>query len=40
MSKIKNPSIFSQQMKANVFIIRQIFFATRTVFLAGAYSVS
>ena len=29
MSKDKYPSIFSPQMEANVFIIFQIFFATR-----------
>ena len=32
MSKDKYPSIFSPQMEAIVFIILQIFFATRAVF--------
>ena len=31
MSKDKYPSIFSRQMKAIVFIILQVFFATRAV---------
>ena len=32
MSKDKYPSIFSPQMEAIVFIILQIFFATRAIF--------
>ena len=48
MSKEKYPSIFSPQMEAIVFIILQIFFATRAVlkigdipqFLAGKYLVT
>ena len=46
MSKDKYPSIFLRQMEAIVFIILQIFFATRAVlkigeyFLAGEYSVT
>ena len=31
MSKVKYPSIFSPQMEAIVFVILQIFFATRAV---------
>ena len=38
MSKDKYPSIFSPQMEAIVFIILQIFFATRTIFKIGEYS--
>ena len=38
MSKDKYPSIFSPQMKAIVFIILQIFFATRAVLKIGEYS--
>ena len=38
MSKDKYPSIFSPQMEALVFIIRQIFFATRAVLKIGEYS--
>jgi len=37
MSKDKYPSIFSPQMKAIVFIILQIFFATRAVLKTGEY---
>ena len=37
MSKDKYPSIFSHQMKAIVFIILQIFFATRMVLKIGEY---
>ena len=37
MSKDKYPSIFSSQMKAIVFIILQIFFATRAVLKIGEY---
>ena len=37
MSKDKYPSIFSRQMKAIVFIILQIFFATRAVLKVGVY---
>ena len=37
MSKDKYPSIFSRQMKAIVFIILQIFFATRAVLKIGEY---
>ena len=37
MSKDKYPSIFSPQMEALVFIILQIFFATRAVFKIGEY---
>ena len=37
MSKDKYPSIFSPQMEAIVFIILQIFFATRVVFKIGGY---
>ena len=37
MSKVKYPSIFSRQMKAIVFIILQIFFATRAVLRIGEY---
>ena len=37
MSKDKYPSIFSLQMEAIVFIILQIFFATRTVLKIGEY---
>ena len=51
MSKEKYPSIFSRQVEAIVFIILQIFFATRAVLksgnilgysavLAGKYSVT
>ena len=38
MSKDKYPSIFSPQMGAIVFIILQIFFATRAIFKIGKYS--
>jgi len=38
MSKDKCPSIFSPQMEAVVFIILQIFFATRAVLKIGEYS--
>ena len=38
MSKDKYPSIFSPQMEAIVFIILQIFFATRAVLEIGGYS--
>ena len=38
MSKDKYPSIFSPQMEAIVFIILQIFYATRTVLKIGEYS--
>jgi len=37
MSKEKYPSIFSHKMKAIVFIILQIFFATHAVFKIGEY---
>ena len=35
MSKSKYPSIFSRQMKANVFIILQIFLASRAALKLG-----
>ena len=38
MSKDKYPSIFSPQMATIVFIILQIFFATREVLKIGEYS--
>ena len=38
MSKDKYPSTFSPQMEAIVFIILQIFFATRAIFKIGEYS--
>ena len=38
MSKDKYPSMFSPQMEAIVFIILQIFFATRAVLKIGGYS--
>ena len=38
MSKDKYPSIISPQMEASVFIIFQIFFATRAVLKIGEYS--
>ena len=38
MSKDKYPNIFSPQMEAIVFIILQIFVATRTVLKIGGYS--
>ena len=38
MSKDNYPSIFSPQMEAVVFIILQIFFATRAVLEIGEYS--
>ena len=38
MSEDKYPSIFSPQMEAIVFIILQIFFATRAIFKIGEYS--
>ena len=37
MSKDKYPRIFSPQMEAIVFIILQIFFATRAIFKIGEY---
>ena len=37
MPKDKYPSIFSPQMEAIVFIILQIFFATRAVLKIGEY---
>ena len=37
MSKDKYPSIFSPQMEVIVFIIHQIFYATRAVFKIGEY---
>ena len=37
MSKDKYPSIFSPQGEAIVFIILQIFFATRAIFKIGEY---
>ena len=37
MSKDKYPNIFSPQMEAIVFVILQIFFATRTVLKIGEY---
>ena len=37
MSKDKYPCIFSLQMKAIVFIILQIFLATRAVLKIGGY---
>jgi len=37
MSKDKYPTIFSPQMEAIVFIILQIFFATRAVFKIAEY---
>ena len=37
MSKNKYPSMFSPQMEAIVFIIFQIFFATRAVLKIGEY---
>ena len=40
MSKDKYPSIFSPQMEAIVFIILQIFFATRAVLKIGEYLVN
>ena len=40
MSKDKYPNIFSRQMKAIVFIILQIFFATRAVLKIGEYLVN
>ena len=40
MSKDKYPSIFSPQMEAIVFIILQIFFATRAIFKIGEYLVN
>ena len=38
MSKDKYPSIFSPQMETIVFIILQIFYATRAVLKIGGYS--
>ena len=38
MSKDKYPSIFSSQMEAIVFIILQIFYATRAVLKIGEYT--
>ena len=38
MSMDKYPSIFSPQMETIVFIILQIFFATRAVLKIGEYS--
>ena len=40
MSKDKYPSIFSPQMETIVFIILQIFFATRGIFKTGEYLVN
>ena len=37
MSNVKYPSIFSPQAEAIVFIIVQIFFATRAVLKIGEY---
>ena len=37
MSKVKYPSIFSCQMESIVFIIVQIFFATRALLKIGEY---
>ena len=37
MSKDKYPSKFSTQMGTSVFIILQIFFATRAIFKIGKY---
>ena len=37
MSKDKYPCIFSPQMEAFVFIVLQIFYATRTVLKIGEY---
>ena len=37
MSKDKYPSIFSPQMEAIVFIILQIFYATRAILKIGEY---
>ena len=37
MSKDKYPNIFSPQMEAIVFIILQIFFATRAALKIGGY---
>ena len=37
MSNYKYPSIFSRQMEAIVFIILQVFLATRTVLKIGEY---
>ena len=39
MSKDKYPSMFSPQMEAIVFIILQIFYATRAVLKIGEYLV-
>ena len=38
MSKNKYPSIFSPQMETIVFIMLQIFYATRAVLEIGVYS--
>ena len=38
MSQDKYPSLFSRQMKAIVFIIRRILFATRAVYKIEEYS--
>ena len=40
MSKNKYPRIFSPQMEAIVFIILQIFFATRAILKIGGYLVN
>ena len=40
MSKDKYPSIFSPQMETIVFIILQIFYATRAVLKIGGYLVN
>ena len=40
MPKDKYPNIFSPQMEAFVFIILQIFFATRAVLKIGGYLVN
>ena len=39
MSKDKYPSIFSPQMATIVFIVLQIFFATRAVLKIGEYPI-
>ena len=40
MSKDKYPSIFSPQMESIVFIMLQIFYATRAVLKTGGYLVN
>ena len=37
LSKVKYPSIFSRQLEATLFIILQIFLATRSVLKTGEY---